>query len=131
MDWKEIDFLLREQSKIIMKFSAELTKIYSNQDNLAELLAPLTDGTLDDGDLEEMTDASMKFIKSIPVYSEWVEFSKLNREALGKMYNSMGTASSQDYDKFIELTQRIPAELAAQDLIKTYQEAGMVEDNRS
>ena len=131
MNWEEIEFLVKEQTKVLFDLNMEVMQLQSQPEKLTPILAPLDDGSIDDGDKEQMIGKFMEMIQSLPTYQAVLNFNRLNRDAFGKMYAFLGQGNVETYNQFLDVTQKVAAETGINKIIEIYKDGGLAVDNRT
>ena len=91
---------------------------------------PLEDGSIDPGDFEEVASHLLKFLTEQPTYKAIVRFTKEKRTRLAELYGQLGKASSDEFEEFIGLNQKVAVDIAVETMFTVLVQAGVIEDKR-
>jgi hypothetical protein len=108
----EMKELMRKQVELSIQLSEETSRFVSDVNNLATIIEPLKDGSIDAGDFESVSGALITIIKSFAAYNGLVTLMRDNRETFSQLYRTISNSNEADFDSFIALTQHLSAEVA-------------------
>ena len=62
--------------------------------------------------------------------SQSVEFTKNRRGDFAQLYGKLARATESDFEKFVDITQKVAIDLAVESMFEMLVQAGMIEDKR-
>jgi hypothetical protein len=130
MDFTSFKPLLAEASQKLVALTMR-TQLAAQPPELDKVMACLEDGSIDPGDVQQVTQGLLKIITDLPEYQAVVEFTRSKRKEYSAMYKQLGEASDGDYTKFLELNEQIAVEIMTEALLKMLVDAGALVDKRA
>ncbi len=129
MDWTRYKPLLAKANEKLIALTFR-TQLATQPPDLEKVMACLEDGSIDAGDLQQVTQGLMKIILDMPEYQEVVSFTRASRAEYSAMYRELAAASEDDYSKFIEVNQQIGIEMMTEALFGLLVANGLIVDKR-
>lgn len=129
MDWNRYKPLLAKANEKMIALSFK-TQLATQPPDLEKVMACLEDGSIDAGDLQQVTQGLMNIITGMPEYQAVVSFTRESRQQYGAMYRELAAASDEDYGKFVELNQQISVEMMTEALFGLLVANGLIVDKR-
>lgn len=129
MDWTPFKPLLTEAAKQMIALSIK-SQTAAQPPDVEKVLGCLQDGTIDPGDLEQVSRALLGLVTSMPEYTALVTFSREHRREYGALFAQLARATDAEYEAYLALNQQIAAELVTEFLFKVLIQHGVVKDLR-
>jgi hypothetical protein len=130
MDLKKYESLVRRQTEVSFKLGLQVSNLTNDQAKMLEVAQSVLDGTIDDGDTEDIANRLMALVTGLKEYQDLLDFGRQNVGALAELFTEMGREGPQGYDAYIGLTQRMTQELATRALLESLLASGVVKDRR-
>jgi hypothetical protein len=129
MDWMPFKPLLVEQAQKQIKLSIK-SQTAAQPPEVQKVIACLEDGSIDPGDLEQVSRGLLGIVMAMPEYQAVVDFSRERRRDYAAMFAALARASDAEYEAYVELTQQVAAEMVTEALFGMLVTAGVLKDLR-
>jgi hypothetical protein len=129
MDWNRFRPLLIDQMHRMVQLSLK-SQTAAQPPEVEKVMACLQDGSIDPGDSEQVSRGLLALVVAMPEYQAVVDFHKERRGELAALNRALAEASDEDYTAYIELGQRIAAEMVTEALLGMLVKVGVLKDNR-
>ncbi len=131
MDINKYKNLLKKEVDILTRFTLQTQFIVRDPQKIQEVMNPLADGTIDDGDFEEVSKHLLNILSNIPEYKELKKFYKNNSKKFCSMYRELLNATPEEFDEFAREKEKIAIDVAVEWMFNMLKDLGMVTDRRT
>ncbi len=129
MNWNAFKPLLTEAAQKMVALSIK-SQTAAQPPDVLKIISCLEDGSIDPGDLEQVSKGLLGIVTAMPEYQDLVTFSRERRQEYGAMFAQLARATDDEYEAYLALNQQIAAEMVTEFLFKVLVANGMVKDLR-
>jgi len=129
MDWTPFKPLLVEAAQKQLQLAIK-SQTAAQPPEVQKVIACLEDGSIDPGDLEQVSRGLLGLVMEMPEYGALVAFSRERRQEYAAMFGALARATDAEYEAWLQLNQQIAAEQVTEALFGMLVAAGMLKDLR-
>lgn len=129
MDWTPFKPLLVEAANKQIRLSLK-AQTAAQPPEVQKVIACLEDGSIDPGDLEQVSRGLLGIVMAMPEYQDVVTLAKERRRDYAAMFAALARATDDEYEDYLALNQQIAAELITETLFGLLVQAGVLKDLR-
>ncbi len=129
MDWTPFKPLMVEAARKQLALAIK-SQTAAQPPEVEKVISCLEDGSIDPGDLEQVSRGLLGIVIGMPEYQDVKTFARERRGEYAAMFAALARATDADYEAYLELNQHIAAELVTETLFGLLVQAGALRDLR-